>query len=109
MLEPLIIVSLASWRLAFFLVNERGLFRIGDGIRWLAGVRVEERVTAVGGIAYPHQTADSETAKLFTCMYCMTVWTPLLYLLWHTDYAVVVWLLAIAALSLLIHKVHERV
>ena len=63
MLAEIIIIGLAGYRLASFLVQEEGPFNIFEHIRKLAGVKT-------GVIEGP-------LATLFICMFCMTVWMTL--------------------------------
>lgn len=112
MLEMIVICGLAGWRLAYFLVNERGLFNIGGLIRYMAGQRTVERTldTPNGRVIVPTRMAYGELAKMLECVWCSSFWTSILmFLLWHSPYAIVVWLFAIAAVSVLANKVIEYV
>jgi hypothetical protein len=63
----LVILALANWRISSLLTNEdeHGPYEILDKIRWLAGIAYDEK-------GYPY--ADNEFAKLFMCLWCMSIW-----------------------------------
>lgn len=111
-LESVILCGLAGWRLAYFLVNERGLFNIGGLIRYMAGLRTINRTrdTPNGKITVPTRIAYGELARMLECVWCTSFWCALLmYVVWQSPFAIVVWLFAIAAVSVLVHKVIEHV
>lgn len=111
-LGVVIICGLAGWRLAYFLVNERGLFNLGGLARYLAGQRVVERTvdTPNGKVKVPTRVAYGEIARMLECVWCSSFWTSILmFILWQSPYAVIVWLFAIAAVSVLAHQVSEHV
>lgn len=85
-----ILLGLASWRIANMLVNEAGPGDIFEKLRSRAGIKP-------GPI-------EGFLPGLFSCIYCMSVWTTLLvYLLWSIEPAVVI-ILAAAAIAVLIQK-----
>jgi hypothetical protein len=59
-------LSLATWRLASLLVNEAGLFSVFARLRQAVGVRTDST-----GRKY----AENELGELFTCIWCMSIWT----------------------------------
>jgi hypothetical protein len=108
-LESIIVCGLAGWRLAYFLVNERGLFNIGGLIRYMAGMRTEQRKIEAHNITVPVQVPHGELARMLECVWCTSAWTGvLMFFVWHSPYVIVVWLFAIAAVSVLANKVSEH-
>lgn len=78
-LLELLILALAAWRAAYFLVKESGPFAVMDRVRnrWHSGV--------------------------LTCAYCASVWTALvMFLLWLTPLQHVVYVLAISGAALML-------
>ena len=60
-----LIYALATWRLSHMLANERGPFDVLGKLRSAAGVGYE----VDGGIV-----AETELARLATCVWCSSVW-----------------------------------
>ena len=111
-LPDVIICALAAWRLAYLLTSERGVFGIGAGIRRLVGVRSVDVEKTTSTVKYTVQECqgNNELAKMLCCIYCTSVWTAgLMLLLWLTGWQPVVYLLAIAALAVLIEKANRYV
>ena len=78
-LPDLLILSLATWRFAFLLARETG----------------------------PQQSIARLRARfhLPECVYCLSVWiAPLLYLVYLTPAAPLVWVLAIAGGAVFLHR-----
>lgn len=103
-LLDLAVVGLASWRLAHMMVWERGPFNLLVGIRHLAGIRHEEGQP----VFYP----DNPPARLFSCVWCMSVWTAVVtWALWvplvgiTTIPAVLVLLLAVSGVAVIIDSI----
>lgn len=65
----IIILSLATWRISNLFVNEDGPFMMFAKIRELAGV-------VYSPMSEP--LADNELAKLFTCVWCFSIWLGLI-------------------------------
>lgn len=70
------LLSLASWRIAYMLVHERGFLGIFSWYRDFVHVA---RVTYTPDPAYPGLTeercdSDREMGKLLCCVYCTSVW-----------------------------------
>jgi hypothetical protein len=61
----LIVNGLATWRISNMLVEEEGPYDIFERLRHRLGVQYLE-----DGAAYSH----NEWGKLFTCVWCMSVW-----------------------------------
>lgn len=111
MLEALFIVALAAWRLAHLLVNERGLFGIGDMVRVLAGVQ-QVTVQRTGYNKVPYETtecaSDNEVGKMLCCIYCANFWTAILMLvLWNAGAQIVVYLCCIWAIGAFAEKANR--
>lgn len=78
----LLILSLATWRLAYMLVREDG------PMKWIARFR-----------------ARFSFLKVFQCVHCMSIYCAfVLWLLTFTPLWWVVWLLAISGLALMLHR-----
>ena len=60
MIEAVVISGFAGWRLASLLVAEDGPFEMFERLRSAVGVRVGE---------------INQLAVVFTCIWCMSVWT----------------------------------
>ena len=60
-----IILTLATWRISSLLVNEMGPYDIFETLRYRLGVRYDERSVRYG---------NNEIAKLFVCVWCLSVW-----------------------------------
>lgn len=94
----LIIMVLATWRLASMLVYEEGPFDIFLKIRSLFGITHHED----GSV---EKIPDNTLAKLFTCIWCMTIWMgALVYLLWLVA-PVLVWILGLSTGAIIIERV----
>jgi hypothetical protein len=119
-LETLLILALAAWRVAHLLVNERGPLAIGDLARGLSGVR-QVKVQRTGYNNTPFETtecqADNEIGRMLCCIYCTSFWTSGMALaLWCIGTgltlsfaeAVVNWF-AVAALCIVAEKVNRYV
>lgn len=65
----IIILALATWRISNLFVNEDGPFMMFAELRRLAGVRYDKASEPVAG---------NEVAKLFTCIWCFSVWLGLI-------------------------------
>lgn len=77
-----LIIAIATWRLAYFLVREGAPFDVMTRIR---------QRTTLGG--------------LLNCIYCTSIWTGLLcYLLWTTHLQPIVLVLAVSGLAMLLHR-----
>jgi hypothetical protein len=64
----LVVAALAAWRIAVFLVVERGPFGLVTRLRALAGVEHDEDGDAT---VWPTRLPGA----LFGCVWCMTAWT----------------------------------
>lgn len=76
MLTEAILIGLAAWRVASFLVNEDGPFNVSHRLR----VRIGWVYDEYGGISRP----DTFLGGLFSCVWCMSVWTAIgFWVLWQ--------------------------
>ena len=100
MLE-LIILSLATWRVSYMLVEEQGPAEIFDKLRYKIGVQHTDE-----GVPF----AWNWFAELFTCVWCMSVWVGTIFFVVDalTGWAWVGIPFALSALSILIHEVIDR-
>lgn len=64
-LVEFLVLALATWRFSSLLVNEPGPFHVFSRLRYVAGVREDEDGDPV---------ATNELAKIFTCVWCASVW-----------------------------------
>ena len=96
-----IILSLATWRISSLFTNdsEAGPFHLLDWIRYAAGVRVNEQNEAY---------ATNELAKLFTCLWCFSIYLGVGFTLfyWYAP-VLAVWIalpFALSAVSIMVDK-----
>lgn len=68
----LIVAALAVLRISYMLVAEEGPFLIFVRWRKRIGVRYDE---------HSQQYATNEFAKLFTCVYCLSLWVSLVFVI----------------------------
>lgn len=79
-IPDLLVIALATWRLAFLMAAEKAPFQLMSKLR--------QRIP-LGG--------------LLTCLYCSSWWAALVMLvLWFTPLQVVVWVFAISAAGLML-------
>lgn len=79
-LLDLLILALATWRLAYLLVRETGPFGLFTRLR---------ARTTLGGV--------------LNCTYCMSIWTAaLMAALWLTPLQPIVWALAVSGAALML-------
>lgn len=91
------LLSVATWRLTYFILNEDGPWGIAMRLRVLVGA---EQVGEISRFAF-----------MFTCLYCMSFWVAAgLWLLfihdWHYG---LLKILAASAVAVLFDKVHDRI
>lgn len=86
-IEAVLLLSLATWRLAYMLVHEDGPGEIFDRLR-----RIANRIPVID--------------DLFACIYCMSVWIALLlYGLSQSETGQhLIYILAFSAIAILIHE-----
>ena len=102
-----LILSLASWRLAYMLVEEAGPFEVFSRLRYWAGVRsVVSRDN--DGQPVTSKVALNSLAEGLTCVWCMSVWTAALLLVPWPPLEWLRWLLAVSAGAVLAHELVER-
>lgn len=70
MIEQLLIVGLAGWRLAFLLVTEDGPFDVFERLRRRVGVPPRGEPFAIDGAAGLRHFVP----QLFMCVFCMSFW-----------------------------------
>lgn len=88
LLDDLIVISLASWRLASLLVQEDGPNDIFAKLR--AAVMPEGEVSSL--------------ALVFTCVWCMSVWTAMVLTAVWVIWQLPVLVLAASALAIIVHE-----
>lgn len=93
MIQEAVLIGLAAWRLAHLLVEEDGPFDVLEWVRQAVGLHSGE----VKGFL----------PSLFSCVYCMSVWTALLcYLLWELNEVAVI-ILAAMTIAILPQKLRN--
>lgn len=86
-----ILVGLASWRMASLLVDEEGPGLIFEKIRDVVGANRPGEI-------------EGFIPSVFSCIYCMSVWTTLLaFLLWLIA-PIVVMIVAAMSVALIVQK-----
>lgn len=94
MIEQFVFIGFASWRIAHMLVDEEGPALIFERIREFVGANKPGKVTGF-------------LPTLFSCVYCMSVWTTMtLFLVWQVE-PVAVMLIAAMSLALVVHSIVE--
>lgn len=90
----LLLLGLATWRLTNLILHEDGPFRMLDRVRQLVGTEKPGKVTGL--------------RQLFTCPYCMSMWTaPVVFAVWRY-WSPPVYVLAASAITVFIHEVYAR-
>jgi hypothetical protein len=67
-----LVLTLATWRISSILVEEDGPFEVFDKLRHKLGVRYDEH-------SYPY--GENELAKTLTCIWCVSPWVGLCWML----------------------------
>lgn len=94
----LLIMILATWRLASMFVSEDGPFDVFRRIRSIIGVTHHDD----GTIA---QIPDRTLSKLFTCMWCMSIWMAgVVYGFWIVC-PIVVWILGLSTGAIIVERI----
>ncbi len=100
MIEPAILIGLASWRVASLVVSEQGPFDIFQRIRiGIFGIEHDDggRIVAV---------PDNVFARLVSCVWCFGLWsTPAVYGLWEVE-PIIVMVIAAAAILTIVETIH---
>lgn len=107
-MNELVILALAAWRLAHLLVHEAGPYAGFARLRYALGVRAVVTKDAHGQ-PQASRAALTPWAELFTCVWCMAVWTAALLAL---PLAPVRWLrlvLAGSAGAVIVKEALERI
>lgn len=65
-----ILLAFATWRVSYLLVKEAGPYEVFGRLRELVGLTNNE---------HGQRVAANELAKLFMCVYCMSVWVGLAF------------------------------
>ena len=90
-IEECLFIGLASWRIANMLVNEDGPGLIFEKVRDVAGANRPGKI-------------EGFLSSVFSCVFCMSVWTTLgAFLLWLLIPEVVI-IIAAMAVALVVHK-----
>lgn len=100
-----LMLALATWRVAVFLVREDGPFQIARRIRERAGIRHDEDT------GEPNIIPETTLAQALSCVWCTSFWTAIILTsLWLSAWgAVVVLVLAMAGAAVLLDVAVGRV
>lgn len=90
-----ILYALATWRISSIFVHEAAPYELASRLRRAVGVRHDAR-----GNIY----ADSELGKLFTCVWCMSVWIGWLLAIVRDKRGFIVRGFAYSAVAILIER-----
>ena len=83
-LLDLLVIALATWRLAYFIAKDHAPFGFMDKLR-------------------TRFVKDKTKPTILTCIYCSSIWAALVMLaLWFTPLQVVVWVFALSAAGLML-------
>ncbi len=94
----LLIMILATWRLASMFVSEDGPFDLFRRIRSLFGITHHDD----GSVA---NIPDRSLARLFSCLWCMSVWmAAVVYGLWLLC-PVLVWILGLSTGAIIVERI----
>lgn len=94
-------IALAAWRLASLMVREAGPFGVFYRWREMIGVTHDQD-------GLPAVWPGNGVAALFSCVWCMSVWTAVLaYVVWWI-WPVPVYVLAASALAIALQEALER-
>lgn len=98
-----LLLALATWRLSAFLMWEEGPWKVARWLRERIGIVHDDEGRAVG---HP----DGTLGTMFSCIYCMSVWTgAALFGLWLSGPGVVlVLVLAISGGAVMVEAVSTR-
>ena len=84
MIEEAVLIGLAGWRLASLLAVEQGPFEVFEKFRAVIGVPLGGEIKGV-------------LPNLFTCVWCLTIWTTLaMWGIWKIEPVAVVVIAAMA-------------
>lgn len=75
-MEDLVVLGLAAWRLASMLVDEAGPGAVFARLRHRVGLR--QIPIKADGVVTVSRVATTPVAELFSCVWCMSVWTAAL-------------------------------
>jgi len=79
-----VVLALATWRMSRLLVREEGPWMVFARMRHVAGIHYDARSQVV---------AESELARVFNCVWCMSVWVALG---WTAAYTLAPWTIVLA-------------
>ena len=93
----LIIMALAAWRVASVITSEDGLWDMWKRLRAIMGIKHHDD----GSISHiPEKTL----AKLFGCLWCISVWVGFItYIAWYFV-PIMVWILAISTGAIIVDR-----
>lgn len=85
-----VIVGLAAWRLAHLFVGEEGPWGIFRRLRLLAGAEIDLALEPADPlVARINVPGEGFLAQLLSCVWCLSVWTSLLFWgLWEVHWAI---------------------
>lgn len=93
----LVIMCFATWRMSSLITNEEGPFNVFLKLRSLAGITHHDDGTIAN-------IPDKFTAKLISCLWCVSIWMGgIIYLIWLFC-PVAVWIIAISAGAIIVDR-----
>jgi hypothetical protein len=97
----LVTLGLAAWRLASMLVDEAGPWAVFSRLRYRVGL--QQIPIKAGGVVTVSRVATTPVAELFSCVWCMSVWTALV--LAFSPFRFLRLVLAASGLAILVQEV----
>lgn len=99
----LLLSALAGWRLANMLVNENGPWGVFSRLRYRLGLRPITAKNPEGKVV-TQRVALNTWAELFSCVWCMSVWTAAVVSIPWWPVEIVRFLLAASGAAVLVHE-----
>jgi hypothetical protein len=106
-MRDLLIIALATWRLASLLVNEDGPYEIFARLRYRVGLRSVPIFDPDTGVPSITVLASNTWAKGLTCVWCTSIWCSILLYGVSLIAWPVVYVLAVSAVAILVHEVTQ--
>lgn len=92
----LLILALATWRITSLFVEEEGPYLLFVRLRKFIGVDYNE---------YSEVIAKNEFAKMFTCIWCLSIWVSIFVTVVYIIVGATIFLpFALSAIAILIHE-----
>lgn len=109
-ITEIIIIGLATWRIASMLVHEKGPLNLFERMRTWVGI---ELMRAGDSPEYYKAVPDTFLAQLLDCVWCCSVWVAMGWTaLYYFLPALAVWValpFAISTIAIAVHAVHAAI